>query len=379
MEGSPWGGSEELWAQSAVRLAKTGLNVSACTKHWPDSHPKLTSLKTAGVEVFERKHSSSFSDRVFNKFLGASRRKNIYESVVSSFAPQLIIVSNGALWPPDELIDAIISCKKPFITIAQAAHIEDFPNDFRADKLRSFMQLAETAVFISKENRALAELQLGEALPNAMICFNPFMVPFDINIDWPRNPPGAKDTRLACVARLHPASKGQDLLFQTLSRPKWLAREWDLSLYGEGPQENSLKRLSRFLGLEQRIRFNGHISDTLEIWQNNHALILPSRYEGLPLSIVEAMLCSRPVITTDVAGNAEFIEHGRTGFVAQYPSVESIDDALEEAWSKRRDWSQIGRSAGKAIRERIPRDPVGIFVRHILSKLCHSAYLKRSE
>ena len=64
-------------------------------------------------------------------------------------------------------------------------------------------------------------------------------------------------------------------------------------------------------------------------------LVMPSRFEGLPLAIVEAMLCARPVVATDVAGHAEVVEDGVTGFLADAPTVGAIAAALERCWVRR--------------------------------------------
>ena len=93
----------------------------------------------------------------------------------------------------------------------------------------------------------------------------------------------------------------------------------------------------------------------------NHLLVLPSRAEGTPLALVEAMLCGRPAVITDVGGNAEWIADGRTGFVAEAASARSFGATLERAWLARADWQKMGlqardvalikfdRSAGKSL------------------------------
>jgi len=80
-----------------------------------------------------------------------------------------------------------------------------------------------------------------------------------------------------------------------------------VSVYGEGPQERILRRVVESNALQDKIRFCGNVSDVSKIWRDNHALIMPS--EGLPLALVEALMCGRTAIVTDMAGNAEVIEH----------------------------------------------------------------------
>ena len=53
--------------------------------------------------------------------------------------------------------------------------------------------------------------------------------------------------------------------------------------------------------------FHGHVSDVRGIWYDNHLLVLPSRCEGTPISLVEAMIWGHPAVVTGVGGNAEWV------------------------------------------------------------------------
>ena len=119
------------------------------------------------------------------------------------------------------------------------------------------------------------------------------------------------------------------------------------------------------LNLGTRAIFHGQISDVEAIWKTNELLVLPSRHEGLPLVVIEAMLCGRPCLVTNVSGNPEHVEEGVTGFLAAGPTVDAVDAALENAWAKRAEFQQMGAAAYTRIRSRIPRDPIGIFAQRL--------------
>ena len=72
---------------------------------------------------------------------------------------------------------------------------------------------------------------------------------------------------------------------------------------------------------------------------------MASRTEGTPLALVEAMLCGRPSVVSDVGGNLEWVVEPRNGFIAEAPSVRSFGAALERAWAARADWEAIGKAA----------------------------------
>lgn len=90
------------------------------------------------------------------------------------------------------------------------------------------------------------------------------------------------------------------------------------------------------LQLDQ-VHFRGHVARIGEVWEQNHMLVLPSRYEGLPLALVESMWCSRPAVVTEVAGNTEVCVDNETGLVVPVPTVPLLADTLERAWERRED------------------------------------------
>ena len=88
---------------------------------------------------------------------------------------------------------------------------------------------------------------------------------------------------------------------------------------------------------------------------------MPSRFEGLPLAVIEAMLCGRPGIATDVGGHSEVIEDYITGFLAQSPTSVSMSEAIERFWTRRHDSKMLGEAGLKRIRNLLPPDPVQSF------------------
>jgi glycosyltransferase involved in cell wall biosynthesis len=85
----------------------------------------------------------------------------------------------------------------------------------------------------------------------------------------------------------------------------------------------------------------------------------------MPLAIIEAMMCARPVVATDVAGHSAIIDDGITGFLADAPTASSMNKTLERLWAMRLHLKSVGRAAAVAIRERVPSDPVRVFVEKI--------------
>jgi glycosyltransferase involved in cell wall biosynthesis len=81
--------------------------------------------------------------------------------------------------------------------------------------------------------------------------------------------------------------------------------------------------------------------------------------EGAPQSLLEAMLCRRPCVATAVSGIPEWVEEGRTGFLAEAPTVHHLRLALERAWENRHRWAEMGEAARAACLAKRDPDPAG--------------------
>lgn len=360
---SPWGGSDELWSKAALRLADQGVVVTASVPDYSLSHPRLLEMKAGGIEMCGRPATYPTWDRVIHRLRGQGRSlhdKHLVQ-MLKDRAPSLVIVSGGGPRPPIDALEICVGLGVPFAVIAQANNDAEWLSDDLAPRYAKALSTARRYYFVSNANWRLAERQNACRFLNAEVVHNPFNVPYDATPSWPRVDADAQ-LNMACVARLHPPSKGQDLLLEVLAGQTWAGRNWKLSLYGKGPNEMALKHLVEELDLTRRVMFCGHTNDIPAVWSENHVLLLPSRYEGLPLALVEAMLCGRPAVATNVAGNSEILEENMTGFLAASPTTSSIGDALERMWQSRAHLQLLGVAAAASIRERVPPDPVGTFV-----------------
>src|SRR5579875_1056970 len=128
---------------------------------------------------------------------------------------------------------------------------------------------------------------------------------------------------------------------RVLGSEKWKQRNWIWNLYGKGPDENKLRQLAKEYNIEDRVCFRGFTNDVREVWKENHLHVFPTLSEGMPLAITESLVCGRPVTATDIGGIAEWVKDGETGFIASKPNAECIDEALERAWNKKREWADM--------------------------------------
>jgi glycosyltransferase involved in cell wall biosynthesis len=367
---TPWGGSEELWQRAALALASRGLRVDVYKARLPLDIAPVARLRDAGCRLHDLARPLGLPMRLFGHISFLSRPFALLLLMTRLTLglllrrPDFVILSQGGNWDGLHFGSLLLRLKIPFVLVSQKATEFYWPPDHLSDRVLKLYQGCVHAYFVSEHNKRLTEVQLGEALRSASVVRNPFLVFYDA-VPGPLPPGDTVD--LACVGRIYPMEKGQDLLIQLLAKEKWRNRPITVTFYGEGIQRRSLERLGKLLGLDN-LRFAGHVEDPAVIWARHPLLVLPSRCEGLPLVVVEAMLAGRVVVATDAGGTAEVIDDNATGFIAKASTLASLDDALERAWQARAAWPEIAASAASSIRTMVPADPGTDFTDDVLQR-----------
>ena len=352
----PWGGSEELWSGAAQVLSANGHRLSIFKTSLDQTHPRIQQLKSLSCKVRNLRRLPAPQPLI--------TRSHLFSMAVHLTVrrPDLVIISQGDNY--DGLHFGYL-CRKlriPYALVSHKAADHFWPPDKSRRYRREVFAGAVRCFFVSEHNWRLTEEQNGMTLTNAEVVRNPYLVTADGPLPWPGRE--MECLRLACVARLYLLDKGQDILLRVLAGEKWKGRKLHVSFYGSGVNGEALADLAARLGL-RNVSFEGQTEDVLGIWKNHHALVLPSRAEGMPLALVEAMMCGRPCVVTKVGGNAEVVQDGVTGFLAT-PDEDSIDAALEEAWTRRGELRQMGERAALRIRELVPANPAEDFADTLL-------------
>lgn len=103
---------------------------------------------------------------------------------------------------------------------------------------------------------------------------------------------------------------------------------WRLLLVGEGPERSSLEQAIRELGLADRVQLLGHREDVPELLSQFDIFVLPSVSEGMSNTLLEAMAAGVAVVASDVGGNREIVEPGRSGLLFPSDTLESAVQAI---------------------------------------------------
>ncbi|MEI8287847.1 MAG: glycosyltransferase family 4 protein [Verrucomicrobiota bacterium] len=344
--GHQWPGSEYLWSACAERLLQLQHQVYVSVSADLARAPVLENLRANGARVHPVPPVSGRVSRMRQRFFSPLQP-------LSKLNLDLLVISSGSAFDPVYWPALGAFLRKTTIPLVFICHFnaETFWVD---DRMRGMMsdifQKARSTVFVSRDNLRITERQLAVAIPRAEIIVPPLCLNLSAPLPWPDRPPDAP-WRFACVARLEPRWKGQDVLFEILVDPNWQARNYTLSLFGQGAEADYLRKLSRFYGLEKKVVFAG-FAKPADIWREHHLQILAARGEGGPMVITEGMLCGRAAVTTRCGFNPEYVADGETGFLAAAATAECFGAALEAAWDRRLDWEKMGVAAHHAIQNR---------------------------
>jgi glycosyltransferase involved in cell wall biosynthesis len=361
-EGHRWGGSEPLWSSAAEKLVRRGNEVRVSVKDWGEPVPQIEKLRSAGCQIFYRDYSiPPFFTRQIRKIFPVPDYRLTHVRT-AGLGVDLVVISQGDNQDGLVWMEASQAARLKYAVIAQSAVVYWWPDDESAERLAKSYDNATAAYFVSCANLELSRHQFGSRLPNAKVVRQPFNVRYHAQPPWPNGP--SDELALASVARLDIISKGHDLLLQVLGLPHWRERKITLSIIGEGPHERGLRRMAETLKLTN-VRFLGQRDNIEEVWRKHHALVLASRFEGMPLVLIEAMLCGRPGIVTDVGGNRELVRDGVNGFLAKAATVPFLDEALNRAWENRVRLKEIGRTAAIDVRHWVSPDPTEDFANEL--------------
>jgi len=123
---------------------------------------------------------------------------------------------------------------------------------------------------------------------------------------------------LCAVGRLTRV-KGHIYLLRAFARVLQRRPEARLLILGDGPEEAALRSAARTLDVERNVHFLGFREDVLSILRSIDLFVLPSLQEGLPVTVLEAMACSRPIVATRVGGVPGAVVDDETGVLVPPP------------------------------------------------------------
>ncbi len=123
--------------------------------------------------------------------------------------------------------------------------------------------------------------------------------------------------------------KGHDVLIRAFAMAEAVQAGWRLVILGEGPERSNLQKLAADLVVSDSVSLPGVVGEPAHWLYNARFFVLPSRYEGFPNALLEAMACGCAVIATDCpSGPADIVRHNENGLLVPAEDVAALSDAM---------------------------------------------------
>ncbi|MGZ4336352.1 MAG: glycosyltransferase [Gaiellaceae bacterium] len=167
------------------------------------------------------------------------------------------------------------------------------------------------------------------------------------------------------VGRLE-TQKGFDVLLSALR----LVPNAELLVIGDGPEGGHLQELARDLGVAERVTWAGWLSDPRVRLAEMDVFVLPSRFEGFPLAVVEAMLAERPVVATTAGSVRDAVIEGETGLLVPPDDPESLAGAINQVLADAGRGAEMGRRGRELALERFTARATAAAFEELYADIC---------
>jgi len=207
---------------------------------------------------------------------------------------------------------------------------------------RLLARLTRAAIAVSEgERRQILDLRFcrSDALhlvPNGVFC------PPDIS---PAPPEARRD--IVHTTRFDPAQKNSGALVPMALALRQAGRleRFRFVVLGDGPLRATIESSVQNLGLANSFVFHGAVNSTQSFLKEAFCCLSTSRWEGLPLALLEAMAAGVPVVASDVVGNNDAVTHGRTGLLFPVDDLPFAAKLLLRLADEPELWTALGAAA----------------------------------
>jgi glycosyltransferase involved in cell wall biosynthesis len=140
-------------------------------------------------------------------------------------------------------------------------------------------------------------------------------------------------------------NKGPQYLVEAIPRVLSEIPEASFDFIGDGPLRDSLAKRMAELGLNGKARIRGKVPEVVPVLQGAGVVVRPSLTEGMPLAVMEAMACGRPVLASRVGGTPDLIHDGETGILFEPGDVDALIAGLIHLLEDGQRAARMGRRA----------------------------------
>ncbi|TEU00909.1 MAG: glycosyltransferase [Candidatus Stahlbacteria bacterium] len=342
MVGYTLGGSERMIQRIAPKLKERGYRVRVLAfKSWEAVSENLIKMDIECISLFGK---GRFDFRVIWRYF-------LY---LLRFPPDIIIAFLYRVYLPTRILSWILGLPN----ISSVRDVQEWMNP-----LQRFLDriTAPLSLVIYACSEAVSEFlikRVGISEKNIVTILNGIDVnEYKINVNRSKK---LRDLGLevdkmvvGTVSRLHEPKKGIKYLLEAVSQ---LQKEIDfhLLLVGGGKDEMILRDMSK--KMKVNATFLGNRADVPELLQIMDVFVLSSLYEGLPVSLLEAMASGLPVVVTRVGGMPEVVVDGKTGFIVEPRRADQLSLKIKELLLNNEKRIKFGNEASLRVKENFSLD-----------------------
>jgi glycosyltransferase involved in cell wall biosynthesis len=219
------------------------------------------------------------------------------------------------------LLAAAVQLLPGRVAVVHQEHRSSSDRTSGLEPLLTFAPRADVVALLTRSARDWLTETLGAVAPETVVVPNPLPQGF--------KPRATLETRLIVAAGRFVAEKQLTKLVEAFGEIAEQIPDWRLRILGSGPQRLDVIRLIRRLGLWDRVELPGQSADMPSEWAAASISALPSRSEGLPLVVQEAMAAGVPVIAFDnPSGSRAVIRHEVNGLLVGPDALSGLSTAL---------------------------------------------------
>lgn len=242
---------------------------------------------------------------------------------------------------PFNMLALMCKTKTPII-VADRNDPYMVPNNKVIRKMRDYLyKKADYVVLQTEKNK-----RYFSYLKNTKVISNPINIKDYVGLALKSK----KANKIVSVARLMP-QKNLKMLIDAFNEIINEQNSNKLFIYGEGLSRNDLQNHINNLGLQESVILAGNSVDVFNDIKDAKIFVLPSNYEGMPNSLIEAMCLGLPVISTKVSGAEELIEDGKNGLLIDINDKEQLVNKLELLLSDEELRNKLAKNATKLANE----------------------------
>jgi GalNAc-alpha-(1->4)-GalNAc-alpha-(1->3)-diNAcBac-PP-undecaprenol alpha-1,4-N-acetyl-D-galactosaminyltransferase len=235
----------------------------------------------------------------------------------------------------------ILACLRSNIPVIVSEHMYPGTND--ANKIwQLIMKLTyRYADLVTVLTQNALPFYPAKAGYRAIVMPNPVVAP-EPSVPEPQL---SRASSLIAIGRLHP-QKGFDLLLKAFHKIHAKYPDWQLTILGEGAMRAELEQLRSQLKLVDRVHLPGLVSNVPTYLDRADLFVMPSRFEGFPMALCEAMAYGLPVLAADcLSGPRDIIEDGVNGVLIKTEDIDALAAGLDQLMSDPAKRQQLAKNA----------------------------------